>query len=243
MKINIWWKITIGFVVLVLSIVGILLFAVVSDHLSSYRGSEITELQQVITSNIRLPDGRYYDDLRRESLIDQDEWFDLEPISDEEWTEVTCKFTGKSYNSDFIFEHHYARSKSLGEEEKRYYYCISPNIGITNYITLPTNEKDYLYQSGHYYQPCIQVNFHEYILRYPKILRNILKISERPCHYLKNMHGEHCYRRGLYCDSFDEWPYKNESTCVVINIISSEGELRSQILVPRKDNNHLFNKK
>ena len=116
-----------------------------------------------------------------------------------------------------------------------------------DYTTLPENYKDYLnkqsFSEGGWYAPCLRVSFHEYILQYPKILRNILKIAEKPCNYLKNMRGENCYRSALSCDSFGKWPYRNERTCVIINIISSAGELRSQIIVPRKDNKHLFNKK
>ena len=68
-----------------------------------------------------------------------------------------------------------------------------------DYTTLPENYKDYLnkqsFSEGGWYAPCLRVSFHEYILQYPKILRNILKIAEKPCNYLKNMRGENCYRR------------------------------------------------
>lgn len=246
MKLNIWWKITIGIIILVLSIIGLFWFGIVySLRCGQQRGGN-EDLRHVITSNIRLPDGYSAYRLSR-SLINKNEWFDLEPISAEEWKEVKCEFNGRSDHSDFHFNYRYANQSDLSEDEKRKKYCISPDIDITNYKTLPTNSKDYLYPAalftGEFYAPCLEINFHEYILQYPKILNNILKITERPCDYLKNMQGENCYRNGLSCDSFGSWPYRNERTCVVINIISSAGELRSQMIVPRKDNNHLFNKK
>jgi hypothetical protein len=129
---------------------------------------------------------------------------------------------------------------NLSEAEKRRRYCMSIEMPVVNRAALPRNYKDYLnpasFVGDGWYAPCLRVSFHEYILQHPKILRNILKIAEKPCNYIKN-------HRFLSCDSFGKWPYRNERTCVIINIISSTGELRSQIVVPRKDNNDLFNKK
>jgi hypothetical protein len=171
----------------------------------------------------------------------KDEWFDLESVTAREWMNIECKLPDDESIKETInwrFEY-----SSLSEQEKKYLYCISPNIEYS-YINMPSNENDFLLpHETMFNEPCIIISFHEYILQYPKILRNILKIAEKPCYYLKNTPVEKYYRKELYCDSFGKWPYKNEKTCIIIRIVDSEANLRHQIVVPRKDNNHLFNLK
>ena len=84
--------------------------------------------------------------------------------------------------------------------------------------------------------PCIRVSFNEYILNYPKILNNIIKIAETPCYYLK---GE-ALREALYCDKSKESWYEEETSCVVINIFDSENYQKMQLRIPRQDNKHLL---
>ena len=249
MKINIWnvsYKITKVILVLIISFIGLFWFGLIYSDKTGRQDAERESLEQVITSNIRLLDG--YSELYRtsKSLINKDEWFDLEPISVEEWKDVKCEFTRKNEHGDFTYQNYYGNRSDFTQQARRRNYCISSDIRINDYTTLPENYKDYLnkqsFSEGGWYSPCLRVSFHEYIIQYPKILRNILKIAEKPCNYLKNMRGENCYRSALSCDSFGKWPSRNERTCVIINIISSAGELRSQIVVPRKDNNNLFKK-
>ena len=171
-----------------------------------------------------------------------DEWFDLEPITKEEWMNIDCKLPdNKSIRFDVNFW--FGRMNYLTEEEKKYLYCISPGIEYA-YKNMPNNQNDFLLPHRTMFnEPCIIISFHEYILQHPKILRNILKIAEKPCYYLKNFRSESYYRGILCCDSFGKWPYRNEKTCIIIRIVDNEGNLRHQIVVPRKDNNHLFNLK
>jgi hypothetical protein len=84
----------------------------------------------------------------------------------------------------------------------------------------------------------IYIQIHDYILKYPKALRNLIKIVEKPCFYLKDMPDEEedlqLYRdldqlRGeLHCDD-------NKRTHIVIYILDKEGAQSAQLVIPRID--------
>jgi hypothetical protein len=250
MKINIWnvsYKITKVILVLIISFIGLFWFGLIYSDKTGWQDAEHGILEDVISSVLRMPGSSAVSGLGWNELMEKNEWFDLEPISDEEWQKVECNFKGEDEWSKFIFKEYYADKPNLSEAEKRRRYCMSIAMRVVNRAALPKNYKDFLDESSFsgdgWYAPCLRVDFHEYILQHPKILRNILKIAERPCDYTKNLRAANCVSRILSCNSFGKWPYRNERTCVKINIISSAGELRSQIVVPRKDNNDLFNKK
>ena len=246
-RLSLGWKITIVITVLLIAVIGLMWFGLIWHARISSQQADHYSLKAAIARNLRMPGSRADSKSDWFELTDKNEWFDLEPISNEEWEKVECNFNGEDEWSKSIFEIDYAGKSHLSEAEKKRHYCMEIAMRVVNRATLPQNYDDYLnpasFVGDGWYAPCLRVSFHEYILQYPKILRNILKIAERPCDYIKNFGAANCIRNTLSCDSFGEWPYRNERTCVIINIISSAGSLRSQMVVPRKDNNNLFNKK
>ena len=239
-RLSLGWKITIVITVLLIAAIGLIWFGLIYHVRISSQQSDHGILEYVISNVLRMPGSKAARGSGWNELREKNEWFDLEPISPEEWEKVECNFNGEDEWSKFIFETDYANIPHLSEAEKKRRYCMAIETRVVNRDLLPQNYKDYLNSSTFvgdgWYAPCLMVSFHEYVLQYPKILRNILKIAEKPCHYINN-------HRFLSCDNFGKRPYRNERTCVIINIISSAGELRSQMVVPRKDNNNLFNKK
>ena len=200
-------------------------------------------LEKLMIVNLQMPDNCHSINTWKTN-----NWLDLEPIFQEEWMNIDCKLPDKDRmqeefkwikrDIDWSFQ-----PGVLIDEEKKYLYCISPGIKYS-YKKVPNNKNDFLLPNDSMFnEPCIIISFHEYILQYPKILRNILKIAEKPCYYLKNSNLGKPYREELCCDSFGKWPYRNEKTCIIIRIVDSEANLRHQIVVPRRDNNHLFNLK
>ena len=162
----------------------------------------------------------------------KDSWLDLEPITKEEWMNVECSSHDKGdledrrgFTEDFITHTACIHPIVLG----RY-----PNKNAHSGRIFRTSINTML--SGLFDSPCIRVSFNEYILNYPKILNNILKIAEKPCVYLKGQG----LRSHLYCDKSRESWYEAEKSCVVINIFDSEGYKKMQLRIPRQDNKHLL---
>jgi hypothetical protein len=178
MKLNIWWKITIGIIILVLSIIGLFWFGIVYSLRLGQQDADHSSLTELISSNLRMPRSNANSKMDWFEIMDKNEWFDLVPIDVEEWQDIKCDFTGKDDWSEFIFREYYAH---LSDVEKRASYCMSSHIKVRSHKELPKNYKDYLNISSlsgsRWYAPCLEVNFHEYILQYPKILNNILKIA------------------------------------------------------------------
>ena len=227
----------------IILMLGFFWYGMTSHERDANVDSTKSMLEKLMTVTLKMPDN-----CQPVKTWEMDEWFDLEPINKEEWMNIDCKLPDKDRmqeefkwikrDIDWSFQ-----PGVLTDEEKKYLYCISPGIEYS-YKNMPNNQNDFLLPNDSMFnEPCIIISFHEYILQYPKILRNILKIAEKPCYYLKNTPVEQYYRKELYCDSFGKWPYRDEKTCIIIRIVDSEVNLRQQIVVPRKDNNHLFNLK
>ena len=226
---------------IILYMVGFFWYGLTSHERNADIDSTKSTLETLMKVNLQMPN--------ISSTRKTNNWLDLEPISQEEWMNIDCKLPDKDRmqeefkwikrDIDWSFQ-----PGVLTDEEKKYLYCISPGIEYS-YKNMPNNQNDFLLPNDSMFnEPCIIISFHEYILQYPKILRNILKIAEKPCYYLKNSKlGQYYTSRDLRCDSFGKWPYRNEKTCIIIRIVDSEVNLRHQIVVPRRDNNHLFNLK
>lgn len=163
-------------------------------------------------------------------------WLDLEPITKEEWMNVKCK-SSKKYSGDAL---------GFDKDTLDHMYCIKPIMGATypnknahSVRIFRTSENKIIADKiapDKFVSPCIRVDFNEYILNYPKILNNIIKIAEKPCYYLKNK----ALRRALYCDESRKAWYEEEKSCVIVDIYNSEGYKKMQLRIPRQDNKHLL---
>ena len=146
MKINIWnvsYKITKVILVLIISFIGLFWFGLIYSEKTGGQNAEHHSLEEMIKSSLRMPGSNADSVLDWFTIVDKNEWFDLEPISDEEWKKVECNFKGEDKWSKFIFKEYYANKANLSEAEKRRRYCMSTDIRVTNYTTLPENYKDY----------------------------------------------------------------------------------------------------
>jgi hypothetical protein len=157
----------------------------------------------------------------------EDNWLDLEPISQEEWDNVICKDVN-------IKDKDYPEGKKSFKESP-HGKCIRPVL-IPKYL-YPKHAIPYLSTGDILNSSCIDITFNEYIFKYPKIFNNILKIAEKPCYYLRD--NKVPGYSSMYCNRLKSNWWESEKTCIVINIVDSKGFHRSQIRVIRKDNVHL----
>ena len=185
-------------------------------------------LRNVIADTLNMPKEKYQ--VSSKSDAKEHNWYDLEPISEQEWKDIKCEYSEKQLEN---------YNKYRGNKVSGCLFCIRPQEYSLFGIRGRGNANDYLsVPTGMSNSPCIVLTFNEYILRYPKILNNILKIAEKPCHYgVENSY----YRSHLYCDSFKKGDFTVKKTCVLLQILDSSGRLRLQMRIPRKDNIHLFN--
>lgn len=162
----------------------------------------------------------------------KDNWEDLEPVSYKEWMNVQCTSHYKGDKDDIkIFDEGFVvHTACIGPQ----YFAIYPNNNANCGRIFRTSINQF--QRGIFDSPCIKVSFNEYILKYPKILNNIIKIAEKPCFYLRKP-GLHT---DLYCNETKHAWYEAEKSCVVIYIHDSEGATKMQMRIPRQDNKHLL---
>lgn len=160
------------------------------------------------------------------------DWEDLEPVSYEEWMNVKCESYDKGnkdyynrFGKDFV-----VHTACIGPQ----YFALYPNKNANSGRIFSTVINKI--QRGMFDSPCISVKFNEYILKYPKILNNIIKIAEKPCFYLRKP-GLHT---DLYCNEAKHAWYEAEKSCIEINILDSEGHMKMQMRIPRQDNKHLL---
>lgn len=165
-------------------------------------------------------------------LFAKTDWEDLEPVSYEEWMNVKCESQYKGDKDDYNI---------FGKDFVVHAACIGPQYGAL-YPNKNANSGRIFrtainrIQRGMFDSPCISIDFNEYILKYPKILNNIIKIAEKPCFYLRKP-GLHT---DLYCNEAKHAWYEAEKSCIVVNIIDSEGYMKMQMRIPRQDNKHLL---
>jgi hypothetical protein len=236
-----WWLSFIRktlFVLVVISLSWIYFQLLIFDRWLHRENYADYGLATIMEQALRQPTTTRYENLRQDPITKtpysyhaKNDWLDLEPITKEEWMNVECKYF-KEYRGD---------TYGFDKNTLDHMYCINPiiygpypNKNVRSGRIFRTVINTTL--SGMFDSPCIRVNFNEYILNYPKILNNILKIAEKPCSYLK----DEALRDDLYCDKPKESWYEAEKSCVVINIYDSEGYKKMQLRIPRQDNQHLL---
>lgn len=169
---------------------------------------------------------------------------DLEDISYDEWMNMDCKYTdatSKNHKSYFSSSLN-AKIKKLDEKYQRHLYCIRPKSWTGEDISnIEVREID---------SPALVVVMNEYILKYPKVLNNIIKIAEKPCMYLQNLpsreyaeklldkeqeyvikdkiHFKDQTRRELFCDT-------TIKKYTIIRIVDSDDKTKYDIVVTRID--------
>ena len=170
-------------------------------------------------------------------------WQDLEPISYEEWMDMECECpdnaTGK-YDS-WLRSATKEDLKSLGKEGQKRIMCLQPKIFLGGKIKNAMPE----HCTSIFNCNSLQITVNDYVLKHQKVLRNIMKIAEKPCFYLKEVpdasqdfkladgiisqsHWIKQVRGELHCDD-------NERTYSVIYVLDKDGAYSAQIIVPRID--------
>ena len=201
-------------------------------------------LSEIMEQALRQPSTNRYENLLQDPItktayayVVKNDWLDLEPITKEEWMNVKCSSHDKGdledrrgFTEDFITHTTCIQPLLLGKY---------PNKNAHSGRIFRTSENKIIADKiapDKFVSPCTRVYFNEYILKYPKILNNIIKIAEKPCYYLKGK----ALRGALYCDESRKAWYEEEKSCVVINIFDSEGYKKMQLRIPRQDNKHLL---
>lgn len=185
------------------------------------------DLQTIMETTLRIPGETKPGLFSIMEGFQEDNWLDLEPISQEEWDNVICEDVN-------------IRVKVYPEGKKSFKgsphgKCIRPVL-LPKY-PYPKHAIPYLSTGDILNSPCIEITFNEYIFKYPKIFNNILKIAEKPCYYLRD--NKVPGYSSMYCNRLKSNWWESEKTCIVIYIVDSKGFYRSQIRVIRKDNAHL----
>ena len=250
-KKSIFRKIKIFLGILLLILLLILLIAIYAFDITlfnkevSWKSYSKEALSKIMEQALRQPSTTRYENLLQDPITKtayayhvKDDWLDLEPITKEEWMNVKCNshYKGdledrRGFTEDFITHTTCIQPLSLAG---RY-----PNKNAHSIRIFRTSENRIIADEivpNKFVSPCIRVDFNEYILNYPKILNNIIKIAEKPCYYLKN----EALRSALYCDESRKAWYEEEKSCVVIDIFDSEGYKKMQLRIPRQDNKHLL---
>lgn len=169
---------------------------------------------------------------------------DLEDITYDEWMSMQCEDTNtssdmyKSYSSIEIN----AKLRDLGEKAQRHLYCIRPKTWSgENISNIEVSKID---------SPALVIVMNEYILKYPKVLNNLIKIAEKPCRYIENLPSreearkildkqqrEHIeekiwfkgqIREELFCDT-------RTKRFTIIRIVDSNNATKYDIVIPRID--------
>jgi hypothetical protein len=188
-------------------------------------------LQTIMETTLRIPGETHPGIGSIMEGFQEENWLDLEPISQEEWDNVICK------DVNIIRDKDYPEGKKSFKESP-HGKCIRPVI-LPRY-SYPKHAIPYLSTGNILDSPCIRITFNEYIFKYPKIFNNILKIAAKPCYYLRD--NKVPGYSSMYCNRLKSYWWESERTCIVINIVDSKGFYRSQIRVIRKDNAHLSQK-
>lgn len=164
-------------------------------------------------------------------------WGDLEPISYEEWMNMECEC---SEIKEYLVRDIKDNLQKLRTTE--HLMCLSIN-GPFNKVRDPKNTMP-KHCTGMFNCHSTSIYVNDYILKYPKVLRNIIKIAEKPCYYLKDLPNKEENRRlynnidqlrgELYCDKNEG--FYGDKTYIVIHVLDKEGFQSGQIIVPRIDN-------
>ena len=178
--------------------------------------------------------------------IFKDGWQDLEPISQEEWMSMECECPDtKTGQYDVWLPSATKRALNmLGTRWQKHIMCLQPypfrKRGFVN--IMPEDCPNMLQCES------MRIQVYDYVLKYPKVLNNLIKIVEKPCFYLKYLPKEippsksdlelggipfeysfNKQTRGdLYCNN-------NRMPRSIIRILDKEGRAKYDIVVPRLD--------
>lgn len=177
--------------------------------------------------------------------------YDLEPISYEEWMEMECECHDTASGT---YDHGLpsARTKDLrmlGVEGQKHIMCLQPNAFIRKWFANVMPEDC----TSQFNCDTMKIQVYDYILKYPKVLNNLIKIAEKPCYYVKELPKEKPIlpslstkdketadrewkeyydldqtRDELHCDN-------NDRPRSIIRILDKTGQAKYDIIIPRLD--------
>jgi hypothetical protein len=138
-----------------------LYWALVVDAWSGQVHDTRNALEVTMKKALRMPVKRTYE---LNTIVKENDWQDLEPISDEEWRDVKCNYPEDS-SAHISFEG--------SPEEIQHQNCISPGISVVTKQPLPEYYKNitevFSINQGIFYgmfnSPCLSITFNEYILK------------------------------------------------------------------------------
>ena len=209
-------------IVLILLPIFLGTFARIDSYARAVKYGGAKDVERLIIKTLRMPTHFLEKSLRDMSDIRgglEGDWLDLDPISPEEWDAVQLEYpriTQDRYKDGYDFD---------GKTKRN--YLLRPGIWPLHGQLKPS-WKPFFPNTSVFNSPCRDLNMHEYILKYPKILSNILKILEKPTDYYINFDRK-------YFGRLKGRKWEADRTCLVLNIIDSKGYYRSQFRIIRTD--------
>jgi hypothetical protein len=214
-------------------------------------------LEQLVTASLRIPYAGLVD-----KAFYKDSLEDLEEITYDEWMNMECECRDRVY--DFLFDEHNLEvlpksarieANKLNSKQRQHLYCLRPDhwqaFGGGGFINkMPKN----LFGLNIFTERGLHLTMNEYVLKYPKVLSNVIKILEKPCFYFKDLplppdsepliysdveETEHFLKHeksALYCNRDRAMYYEKERTYSVLRLVDSKGRSKVAIVIPRKDN-------
>jgi hypothetical protein len=236
-------------------------------------------LEHLVIKLLRMP---YYE-LRdyNDRILLKDNLEDLEEITPEEWSNMKVRYEYDNLKEANAFDRDLSidptkfrkltqKDKIEFRKEKNHLYDLLPKFMIRYHLDndkriseICRNEAKFLEVPTlcHSVFNCrsISISIHDYILKYPKVLNNLIKILEKPCFYLKelptttnsnikdiNYEEKEALRymkdlrTNLHCDlSEHKHLLKKDRIFSEIQIYDKCKRRTRIILIPRKDNNKL----
>lgn len=213
----------------------------------------------LVTKTLQIP----YQGYKRvdEPYMYKEEWQDLEPISEEEWLSMKCEHP-KTESGEYFTT--YMAENILSHEGQKQIHCVTPIFWDERH---PYINKMPKHCTSIFNCSAIDIAFYDYILQYPKVLNNVIKIMEKPCNYLYDnfpipttayhpseeerqqlikenklftYNGVVYTKNLLYCNTAKIKFYEQDRSYSVIYILDKDGNKKTEIIVPRKDNVHLI---
>ena len=127
-------------------------------------------LLTVMERSLKQPSGIRHQE--NNNIYVKNDLLDLEPITKEEWMNVECSSPYKGYSKDkSVFTEDFIAHTTCIKPFVLGGGCLNPNANSGRIFRTSINTS----LSGIFDSPCISISFNEYILRYPKILNNIIK--------------------------------------------------------------------
>jgi hypothetical protein len=210
-------------IVLILLPIFLGTFALIDRYANEVKYGGAYDVERLIIKTLRMPTHFLEKPLRDMSDIRgglEGDWLDLDPISPEEWDAVQLEYP-------HIIKDTYKEGYDFNGKTKRN-YLLRPGIWPLHGQLKPAWDP-FLPNTSVFNSPCRNLKMHEYILKYPKILSNILKILEKPNYYYVDFEDRMSRTR------LKGRKWEADRTCLVLNIIDSKGYYRSQFRIIRTD--------